>query len=166
VSVHVPPGLLAGDTLRLAGAGEPSASAGGRPGDLHLTIVLAPHALFAIDGRDLVVERPVSALRLLVGGPLRIPLPGGRACTVELAAGPATARRLELAGAGWPARGNQPAGTLIVKLKPVLPDTADAGLRALLAALDAAVAADLARHLPEVAQWEAQWLAAAPGDHD
>jgi molecular chaperone DnaJ len=166
VSVRVPPGLVTGDVLRLAGEGEPAATPDGRPGDLHLTIVLAPHALFTLDGRDLVVERPVSALRLLIGGPLRIPLPGGAVRTVELSAGTATARRLELPGAGWPGRGNQPDGTLIVKLKPVLPDAADADLHALLAALEAAVAADLARHLPEVAQWEAQWLAAAPGELD
>lgn len=158
VSVRIPPGLLDGDELRLAGEGEPSAALGGRPGDLRLAIVLAPHPLFARSGRDLVVKRPVSALRLLTGGMLHVPLPGGGRHTVVLEAGGADARRLEIAGAGLPGRGNQPAGTLIVELEPLLPRAADEALRTRFAALDDALSADLARHLPELARWEAQWL--------
>lgn len=158
ISVRFPPGLLDGDELRLAGEGEPSATPGGRPGDLRLAIRLAPHPLFARSGRDLIVKRPVSALRLLAGGVLHVPLPGGSRHTVVLEAGGAGPRRLEIAGAGLPGRGNQPAGALIVELEPLFPSAADEALRAHFAALDDAVRADLARHLPELARWEAQWL--------
>ncbi|NMG75687.1 DnaJ C-terminal domain-containing protein [Aromatoleum diolicum] len=153
--VPLPPGLLGGDELRIAGAGE--AHEAGLPGDLILRVRLARHALYRLDGRNLLLSRPVSALRMLIGGELAIPMPGGTRM-LKLAPGSATARDLRVAGAGFPGRGGQPAGDLIVQLAPVLPDAPDAEMRALIAQLDTLVAAKHSRHLPDVALWEARWL--------
>lgn len=153
--VPLPAGLLGGDELRVSGAGEAHES--GPPGDLILRIRLAPHALYRLEGRNLTLSRPVSALRMLIGGELAIPLPGGTRM-LKLAPGSATARDLRVAGAGIPGRHGQPAGDLIVQLVPVLPETPDAEMRALIEQLDALVAAKHSRHLPDVALWEARWL--------
>ena len=155
LAVPLPAGVLAGDELRIAGAGE--AHATGVSGDLILHIRLAPHALYRLDGRNLILSRPLSALRTLIGGELAIPLPGGTRM-LKLAPGSATARDLRIAGAGLPGRNGQPAGDLIVQLVPVLPDNPDAAMRALIEQLDALVAAKHSRHLSDVALWEARWL--------
>ncbi|HRM68829.1 MAG TPA: DnaJ C-terminal domain-containing protein, partial [Thauera phenylacetica] len=65
LEVRIPPGVVDEDELRLTGEGEPHADPRHRAGDLRLRIRLASHALFRREGRDLVLRRPVSALRLL-----------------------------------------------------------------------------------------------------
>lgn len=159
VIVHLPAGMLDGDEWRVAGAGDPAPEL--PPGDLVLRIRLAPHQLYRLDGRNLVLERPVSALRLLTGGELAIPLPDGIR-TLRLEPGAATARTLRVAGAGFPGRGGQAAGDLIVQLQPRLPEAPDDAMRSLIERLDALAAANHSRHLPDVALWEARWLREEP----
>jgi molecular chaperone DnaJ len=149
--------MLDGDELRLAGEGEAPATEAGLAGDLRLRIRLAPHPLFRLDGRDLILNRPVSALRMLVGGALRVPLPGG-VRSVTLPAGSAAPRALRIEGAGFPGRGAAPAGALIVQLVPVMPADPDAAAARLIERLERELARDPARHLAEVATWEANWL--------
>ncbi|NMG30740.1 DnaJ C-terminal domain-containing protein [Aromatoleum evansii] len=159
VIVRLPAGMLDGEELRVAGAGDPAPELA--PGDLVLRIRLAPHELYRLDGRNLVLERPVSALRLLTGGELAIPLPDG-ARALRLEPGTATARTLRVAGAGFPGRDGQAAGDLIVHLQPRLPEAPDEAMRSLLEELDSLAAANHSRHLPDVALWEARWLREEP----
>jgi molecular chaperone DnaJ len=154
---RVPAGLVQGDELRLVGEGEAPPDPDGVAGDLRLRVLIEPHPLYGVEGRDLVVDRPLSALRLLSGGEIRVPLPGGSR-TIAFEAGGACACELRLEGAGFPARGGRPAGALVVRLRPVLPEGGDSRVRELAALLDAELSTDLARHLPEVASWEARWL--------
>ncbi|WP_018989419.1 DnaJ C-terminal domain-containing protein [Aromatoleum toluclasticum] len=161
VIVHLPAGLLDGDEVRIAGAGDPAPDL--PPGDLVLRVRLAPHELYRFDGRNLVLERPVSALRLLTGGELAIPLPGGMR-TLKLEPGTAAARTLRVAGAGFPGRKGLPAGDLIVHLQPQLPEAPDNAMRSLLERIDALAAANHSRHLPDVALWEARWLRDQPDE--
>lgn len=155
VIVHLPAGMLDGEEVRIAGAGDASPDL--PPGDLVLRVRLLPHDLYRLEGRNLVLERPVSALRLLAGGELAIPLPGGTR-TLKLEPGPATMRTLRVAGAGFPGRNGKAAGDLIVHLQPRLPESPDDAMRRLLEQLDALAAANHSRHLPDVALWEARWL--------
>ncbi|NMF88527.1 DnaJ C-terminal domain-containing protein [Aromatoleum petrolei] len=159
VIVRLPAGMLDGEELRVAGAGDAAAELA--PGDLVLHIRLAPHELYRLDGRNLVLERPVSAPRLLTGGELAIPLPDGIR-TLRLEPGTATARTLRVAGAGFPGRDGQAAGDLIVHLQPRLPEAPDEAMRSLLEELDALAAANHSRHLPDVALWETRWLREEP----
>ena len=155
-SLQVPAGSEEGMVLRLGGAGEP-AEAWPEPGDLRVTLRVAPHPLYRTEGRDLVVQRPIGVLRLLLGGEILLPHPAG-ARRFELPPGPASAREISVPGAGWPARGKKPAGDLRVMLQPVMPRELDP---ALLAPLVAAVEAAAAIHQPVVDAWERQWLADA-----
>ena len=157
LAVSLPAGLIDGDSLRLAGEGTSHPEHPDCPGDLHLRIRLRPHALFSRQGRDLVLQRPVSAVRLLLGGTLRIPHPFG-ARTLELTPGSADTRKVRIRGAGFPARGDRPAGDLIVELRPVMVSHADDELQPLLEALEQTLQGALARHLPELASWEDTWL--------
>jgi molecular chaperone DnaJ len=164
ISVKVPPGVLPGDELRLAGEGDKPVSGAGRAGDLRLCIALMPHALYRLAGRDVVLTRPVSALRLLLGGELEVPTPHGTR-RVPLPPGSATARELRVDGAGFPARRGEAAGALVVRLEPVLPRAADARLRELLDGVEAELARHPERHVPELAQWEARWLTGEDRPH-
>ena len=157
LAVSLPAGLIDGDSLRLAGEGEPHPEFVGRPGDLHLHIRLRPHALYSRRGRDLLLQRPISALRLQLGGEVRIPHPGGHR-TVKVDAGTATARSVCFRGEGFPARAGRPHGDLIIEFQPITVDKLDSVLRAQFEALEAELQRKLSHHLPELAAWEANWL--------
>lgn len=157
LQVVVPPGLIDDDELRLAGEGEAHPDGRHPRGDLRLRIRLAPHPIFRREGRNLVMQRPLSALRMLIGGPLRIPHPAGLR-TIALEPGVAHARTLRVAGAGFPGRGRRTAGDLVIELEPMLPQTPDKHLHALIEQLELALGNDAARHFPELARWEADWV--------
>ena len=157
LAVSLPAGLIDGDSLRLAGEGEPPPDAEGLPGDLHLRIRQRPHPLFALSGRELSIQRPISALRLLLGGTVRVPHPLG-ALDVSLEAGSATPRTVRIAGAGIPARAERPAGDLVIELQPIMVTELDARLRAQFEALETELQRTLPQHLPELAAWESRWM--------
>ena len=106
LEISVPPGMLPGDELRLAGQGEP-ASDELAAGDLFLTIVIRSHPLFQLRGRDIHFSMPVSALALLAGR-------RDSACRrwvarfMTLEPGSPEPREVRLAGKGYPGRGRHP----------------------------------------------------------
>ena len=161
--VTVPPGMLAGDELRLAGQGG-AAPEGGVPGDLFLSIAIEPHDLFRLAGRDLVCDVPVSVLLLLAGGALQVPTLDGVA-SVELEPGAPGARQQRVAGRGFPARRNSEPGDLVLNLRPVYPQQLSAKQASLLRQLERSLATDLPRHAPEIEAWQSRcraYLAARP----
>jgi curved DNA-binding protein len=58
--------------VRIAGHGAPGAM-GGPPGDLVLTIRVAPHPRFERDGLDLYLDLPISVAEAYRGAKVRIP---------------------------------------------------------------------------------------------
>ncbi|HMX14071.1 MAG TPA: DnaJ C-terminal domain-containing protein [Thauera aminoaromatica] len=157
LEVLIPPGVVDDDELRLAGEGEAHPEPRHRAGDLHLQIRLASHPLFRREGRDLVLRRPVSALRLLIGGTLRVPHPTG-VRSIELEPGLAHPRSLRVPGAGFPAHGRRARGDLVVEFEPELPHAPERSLHGLIDELDRALAARAEHHFPELARWESVWL--------
>lgn len=152
LEIKVPPGMLAGDELRLAGQGE-MATDDLAAGDLYLTIVIRAHPLFRLSGRDLLASMPVSALKLMAGGDIRLPRLDGL-LDYELAAGLPERQEIRLVGRGFPARGRNPAGDLLIELLPVFPRQLNARQRKLLRQADAALADSLAESLPEIDAWQ------------
>lgn len=157
VAVAVPAGTCDGDVIRVTGAGE--CEDGKDAGDLLVTLRVLPHALYRLEGRDLVMTRPVGALRMLLGGEIVLPHPRGR-LRLAMSPGPACRREWRLEGAGWPAPDKQGvAGALRVELHPVMPEnlTSDQ-LRKLLTPLAEAIERQSDACQSEVAAWEARWL--------
>lgn len=152
LQIKVPPGMLAGDELRLAGQGE-MATDELVAGDLYLIVVLRAHPLFRLSGRDLLASMPVSALQLMAGGEIRLPLLDGF-LDYRLEAGLPERREIRIAGRGFPGRGRNPAGDLVVELQPVFPRQLNARQRKLLLQADAALADTLAESLPEIDAWQ------------
>ena len=115
LSVRIPAGVRSGQHIRLAGQGDPGR--GGQRGDLYLEVVLNPHPLYRVDGRDLYLTLPVTPWEAALGGEVEVPTPAG-AVSMTVPANSANGRRLRLKGRGLP--GN-PAGDLYAELQVVWP---------------------------------------------
>lgn len=152
LQVKVPPGMLPGDELRVAGQGEPG-DEDRAAGDLYLTLVLRSHPLYRLAGRNLVYSMPVNALALLAGDEVTLATPLGP-LKHALVPGAASMRDLHLPGRGYPGRGKHAAGDLLVTLMPVFPVKLSAEQRKLLLKAAAALESDAESALPEVAAWQ------------
>ena len=160
LEIRVPPGMLAGDELRLAGQGE-AAHDDLAAGDLFLTVVIRSHPLFQLNGRDLHFTMPVSALALLAGGEIELPTLSA-VLKQTLEPGEPTPRGLRLAGKGFPGRGKHAAGDLVAQLQPVFPARLNGRQRKLLLQANAALFDDAMNSLPEIAAWNAQYAPHRP----
>src|ERR1700756_3331742 len=75
LNVKIPAGVVAGQQIRLKGQGD--TSPGHAPGDLLITVSIAPHAFFKVDGNDLRVDLPITLYEAVLGGKVRVPTLGG-----------------------------------------------------------------------------------------
>ena len=128
IEFKIPAGIADGQQIRLRGQGMP-APHGGPPGDVLITVSIAPHPLFKADGRDLRLDLPVALHEAVLGAKVRVPTLDG---AVELSIPPNTSsgRVFRLKGKGLP--GKPAAGDLYVTTKIVLPDGKDAELEDLM----------------------------------
>jgi DnaJ-class molecular chaperone len=129
VEFKIPPGIADGKQIRLKGQGMP-APHGGPPGDVLITIQVAPHPLFKVDGQNLRLELPVTLYEAVLGAKVRVPTLDG---AVELAIPPNTSsgRTFRLKGKGLPGK---TAGDLYATVRIILPDGKDAELEELMKA--------------------------------
>jgi DnaJ-class molecular chaperone len=128
LEVKIPAGVTEGQTVRLKGQGGP-APHGGPAGDVLITVSIAPHPLFKLEGQNLRLELPVTLYEAVLGAKVRVPTLDG---AVELAipANTSSGRTFRLKGKGLPGK---TAGDLYVTTKIVLPDGKDAVLEELMA---------------------------------
>jgi DnaJ-class molecular chaperone len=128
LNVKIPAGVAAGQQIRLKGQGE--TAPGHPPGDLLITVSIAPHAFFKVDGSDLRVELPITLYEAVLGGKVRVPTLGS-AVELSVPKNTSSGRTFRLKGKGLP----KPAGSsgdMFVTTRIVLPDGNDAELEALM----------------------------------
>lgn len=126
-----------GQKPRLTGQGGGGAG-NGPSGDLYLTVRVQPHPLLRREGRDLLMELPITISEALLGARVEVPTLRGNV-TVTIPRGSDCGQTLRLRGKGVPAGGGRPAGHLYLKLAVRVPDPdldPDAAVRA-AAELDA-----------------------------
>lgn len=116
LKIRVPAGVTDGQVIRLAGQGASGVGRGGS-GDLYLKVALLPHALFAVDGRDVTLTLPVAPWEAALGGTVRVPTLGG-SVELRVPAGSRAGQRLRLKARGLP---GSPSGDQYVVLQVVLP---------------------------------------------
>jgi curved DNA-binding protein len=120
VVVKVPPGIEDGKKMRLRGKGEP-ASGRGAPGDLMLTVHVAPHPFFTRKGNDLQLRLPVTLGEAVAGASVDIPTPSG-VVSVHVPPGTSSGKKLRIKGHGVsPKSGTK--GDLLAEVLIVLPST-------------------------------------------
>jgi DnaJ-class molecular chaperone len=127
LNVKIPAGVTAGQQIRLKGQGE--TAQGHPPGDLLITISIAPHPFFKVDGNDLRVELPVTLYEAVLGGKVRVPTLGS-AVELSIPKNTSSGRIFRLKGKGLPKAGVS--GDLYVTTRIILPDGNDADLEALM----------------------------------
>jgi DnaJ-class molecular chaperone len=127
LNVKIPPGVTAGQQIRLKGQGE--TATGHPPGDLLITISIAPHPFFKVDGSDLRVDLPITLYEAVLGGKVRVPTLGG-AVELSIPKNTSSGRTFRLKGKGLPKGGST--GDLYVTTRIILPDGNDAELEALM----------------------------------
>jgi DnaJ-class molecular chaperone len=128
LNVRIPAGVTAGQQIRLKGQGE--TAAGHRPGDLLITVSIAPHAFFKVDGSDLRVDLPITLYEAVLGGKVRVPTLGN-AVELSIPKNTSSGRIFRLKGKGLPKAAGA-AGDLFVTTRIMLPDGNDSELEALM----------------------------------
>ena len=130
VEIKAPAAMEDGMQIRLRGQGEP-APAGGEAGDAMVTLKLAPHPQFRVEGRDLRHDLALTPYECGLGAKINVPTLQG---TVELNIPPGSngGRVLRLRGKGLPATDKAAAGDLLVTLRIMLPEALDSVADALM----------------------------------
>jgi DnaJ-class molecular chaperone len=128
LNVKVPAGITSGQQIRVKGQGE--TAPGHRPGDLLITVNIAPHPFFKVDGSDLRVDLPITLYEAVLGAKVRVPTLGS---PVELSIPKNTSsgRTFRLKGKGLP-KGTGATGDLFVITRIILPDGNNSELEALM----------------------------------
>jgi curved DNA-binding protein len=144
LTVRIPAGVRDGGRIRLAGKG--GEIAGAPPGDLYLDVRVRPHRIFRRDGRDLLLDVPISFREAALGARVEIPTLDGRA-TVTIPPGTQGGGKLRLRGKGIPATAGRAAGDLIVTLQIAVPHELDEQGRRAVEALESLEAPELRKGL-------------------
>lgn len=119
LKVHIPPGVVHGQQIRLAKQGEDKS-------DVFLEIELAPHPLYRAEGKNIHLTLRLAPWEAALGATLSVPTLGG---SVKLQIPPQSqnGQRLRLKGRGLPGK---PPGDTLVHLEIVNPTTKHARQRA------------------------------------
>jgi DnaJ-class molecular chaperone len=126
LDVKIPAGITSGQQIRLKGQG--MAGQGGA-GDVLITVSIAPHAVFTLEGADVRFDLPVTLYEAALGAKVRVPTLDK---PVEIAIPPWTSsgRTFRLKGKGFPAKAGR--GDLLATVRITLPEKSDAELEALM----------------------------------
>ena len=126
VDVRIPAGLTDGRQIRLKGQGHRGQ---GGTDDVLITIKIAPHPLFKLDGADLRLDVPITLYEAVLGGKVRVPTLDG---AVDLAIPPGTSsgRTFRIQGKGMPAEARR--GDLYATVRIALPEKGDRRLDELM----------------------------------
>jgi DnaJ-class molecular chaperone len=127
LNVKIPAGVAAGQQIRLKGQGE--TAPGHRPGDLLITVSIAPHPFFKVDGSDLRLDLPITLYEAVLGGKVRVPTLGS-AVELSIPKNTSSGRTFRLKGKGLPKASGT--GDLFVTTRIMLPDGNDTELEALM----------------------------------
>ncbi|HEY2528311.1 MAG TPA: J domain-containing protein [Xanthobacteraceae bacterium] len=126
VDVKIPAGITSGQQVRLRGQGM-TGQAG--VGDVRITVTIAPHPLFTLEGADVRIDLPVTLYEAALGARVRVPTLDK---PVELTIPPWTngGRTFRLKGKGFPAKGGS--GDLLATVRILLPERSDPEFEALM----------------------------------
>lgn len=130
LDVAIPAGIEDGKQIRLKGQGHPGV--GGAPaGDAMITVKIARHPFFKVEGRDLRLDLPITLYESVLGGKVQVPTLSGK---VEMSLPPGTngGKTMRLRGKGLPSSDGKTTGDLLVTLRIIMPDQPSAELEDLM----------------------------------
>lgn len=123
IKVKIPAGVDTGSRIRVAGKGR-TGLRGGQPGDLFITVQVAEHPLFKRNGKNILIELPISISEAVLGARILVPTPDGQvkmtippACDVD--------KTFRIPEKGFPDMRSGKTGDVLVKVRIVAPKHAD-----------------------------------------
>lgn len=93
IEVKVPAGIEDGKKLRVAGQGP-----GG--GDITVKVNVQPHPYFRREGKDVLLDVPISVAEAVLGGTVEVPTVDGRRVDVKVRPGTSSGAKMRLPGFG------------------------------------------------------------------
>lgn len=120
VVVNIQPGILDGQIIRIAGAGE-DGERGGASGDLYLEVKVKPHPLFKREGADLIYHTKISIPQAVLGGEIEVPTLAGKKLLVKIPSGTSSGKILRVRGKGLPYFSRSGYGDLLIKVEIDIP---------------------------------------------
>jgi curved DNA-binding protein len=125
--VKIPTGIREGQSLRIAGQGEPGA--GGAPaGDLYLRVRFAKHPDFRVIGSDLHYDLDLAPWEAVLGTSVSVPTLDGEV-SIKIPPGTSSGAKLRVRGRGL--KGKDVSGDLIVSTRIQTPKATSAAERGL-----------------------------------
>lgn len=125
LNVKIPPGIQHGMTLRLGGVGDDSVTQAA-PGDVLITVEIAPHHEYKRQGDDLIKDIEISAIDAIIGKEINITTIDGKNFTGAIPPGTQPDAFLAIAGQGMPNINNQNSrGRLLLNIKITIPHLTD-----------------------------------------
>jgi molecular chaperone DnaJ len=145
VKVRIPPGVDNDQRIRLKGKGG-AAPNGGQPGDLYVTVRVAPHPLFTRRGRDLLVTVPVTFAEAALGAEIKVPTLDDPV-TLKIPPGTRSGRTFRVRNRGVPSSSGAGIGDLLVTVEVAVPTNLSAAEREAIEALASASTQSPRTHL-------------------
>ncbi len=126
VEVKIPAGIADGQTIRLRGQGM---TGPGGAGDVLITVSIAPHPIFTLEGADVRLDLPISLDEAALGAKVRVPTLD-RPVEITIPPWTSSGRTFRLKGKGFPAKSGR--GDLLATVRIALPERSDPELEALM----------------------------------
>ncbi|MBZ0220949.1 MAG: DnaJ domain-containing protein [Candidatus Methylomirabilis sp.] len=98
LKVRIPPGVVTGSRVRVAGKGG-EGLAGGPRGDLYILIAVRPHPYFRRENRDIYLDVPITLKEALIGAEIEVPTIDGNV-RIKVPAGTQSGQMLRVKGKG------------------------------------------------------------------
>ncbi|VEG29383.1 DnaJ C-terminal domain-containing protein [Actinomyces howellii] len=136
MKVRIPAGVHTGQKIRLRGKGRPG-TAGGDNGDMVVTITVAKHPVYSIDGVNLRMDLPVTLAEAALGATVEVPLLDGTSTKVRIKPGTQSGTVLRVRGKGVVT--SKKTGDLLVTVQVAVPKKLSKEAKEALSAFDAAM---------------------------
>lgn len=133
ITLRVPSGVATGDQMRMSGKGSAGTN-GGPNGDIYIEFVVKDHPLFVRDGRNIILEVPLTITEAVLGCVIEIPTINGKT-KIEIDAGIQNGEELKLRGKGIKEERTGKTGDMIIKVKVLIPKKLDRNQKSLFKTL-------------------------------
>ncbi len=134
ISVRIPAGVDAGSKVRIAGKGNAGRN-GGPPGDLFITIDVAPHPFYRRDGADIHIKLPITVPEATLGAKVEVPTLSGPT-TIRIPPGTKSGQKFRIKAHGVTNPGRKTRGDELVEVSIVPPSFEDQRVRELMKELE------------------------------
>ena len=139
MTVRIPAGVHNGQKIRLRGKGRPGRD-GGENGDMVITITVAKHPVYSIDGVNLRMDLPVTLKEAALGATVEVPLLDGTTTRIKIKAGTSSGTVMRVRGKGVVT--SKKTGDLLVTIQVAVPRRLSRAAKDALEAFDAAMESD------------------------